>query len=141
LPVLESHPVEPDLRVTIAARTDALYAQMGRDAIRIDAFPFVVGRAPLPDEAQPRRHPNLAVVDKKPCRLSRDHFMIERSGSGLFVHDLNSTLGTIVNGRGIGRHFSAESAELACGENRIIAGGWGSQFEFSVVVGKPNVSA
>ena len=126
--------VGPDLRVTLAARTDALRTQMGRDTIHIASFPFIVGRAPLPEETTPLQHPNLVVVDKRPFRLSRDHFLIERNGSGVFVHDLNSTLGTIVNARAIGRHFPADTAELARGENTIIAGGSESPFEFSVVV-------
>jgi CRP/FNR family transcriptional regulator, cyclic AMP receptor protein len=61
--------------------------------------------------------------------------MIARNGPHLFLYDLDSTLGTIVNGRAIGRHFPADTAVLDRGENRVIAGGWESPFDFSVVVG------
>jgi CRP/FNR family transcriptional regulator, cyclic AMP receptor protein len=45
-------------------------------------------------------------------------------------------LGTIVNGQGIGHHFMRDAVSLHVGENRIIAGGWGSPFEFVVSVGQ-----
>jgi CRP/FNR family transcriptional regulator, cyclic AMP receptor protein len=64
---------------------------------------------------------------------AQEHVAVARRARHVLVHDLGSTLGTIVNGRAIGRHFASDSAELRPGENRIIAGGWGSPFEFQVI--------
>jgi hypothetical protein len=60
--------------------------------------------------------------------------MITRSGDRLIVSDLASTLGTIVNGQAIGHHFTKDAAPLHRGENHVVAGGWGSPFEFLVSI-------
>jgi hypothetical protein len=53
--------------------------------------------------------PDLTIEDEEPFRLSRDHFMILRSGDRLLVSDLGSALGTIVNGQAIGHHFMKDA--------------------------------
>jgi CRP-like cAMP-binding protein len=120
--------------ISIAAHGAALRAQIGAAPIYIDRLPFVIGRRPDAGEAPPPRHPDLVLADRRPFRLSRDHFMIIRRGGRLLVSDLGSALGTIVNGRGIGHHFMSDAVPLHAGENRIIAGGWGSPFQFTVTV-------
>lgn len=120
--------------ISLVAHTDALRARIGTAPTQIVDLPFVVGRAPVVGEAPPWRHPNLVIADEEPFRLSRDHFMITRSRDRLLVSDLGSRLGTIVNGCGIGHHFMTDAARLHRGENQIIAGGWGSPFEFVVSV-------
>jgi CRP/FNR family transcriptional regulator, cyclic AMP receptor protein len=50
------------------------------------------------------------------------------------VRDLNSTLGTIVNGQPLGRDFPIDSAPLRQGENSVVAGGDGSPFAFVVTL-------
>ena len=52
----------------------------------------------------------------------------------MVVRDLESTLGTIVNQRAIGRDFPLDSAPLRQGANTIVAGGRGSPFVFTVTV-------
>jgi CRP-like cAMP-binding protein len=127
-------PSIPGSQLSISAGTLFLQRLIGAKTIRIETLPFVVGRAPMPGESEPRRHPDLTVYDPAPFRLSRDHFLIARSAGHIVVHDLASTLGTIVNGRPIGRHFPSDSVELRPGENQILAGGLGSPFEFRVTV-------
>ena len=79
-------------------------------------------------------HPNLKLDDTVPFRLSRNHFMIEKRDGSYYVHDLRSTLGTIVNGQPIGEHFRIDDAPLRAGENEVIAGGVDSRFVFSVLI-------
>jgi hypothetical protein len=122
--------------ISIAAGSGALNVQIGTAPLNVDHLPIVVGRMPAADEAAAPRHPDLVLVDRQPYRLSRDHFMILRRSGGLFVSHLGSTLGTIVNGQGIGHHFMRDAAPLHNGENRIVAGGWGSPFEFLLSVGQ-----
>jgi CRP/FNR family transcriptional regulator, cyclic AMP receptor protein len=50
------------------------------------------------------------------------------------VRDLNSTLGTIVNGRPLGRDFPVDSEPLQKGNNRVLAGGADSPFAFVVTL-------
>ena len=69
-----------------------------------------------------------------PFRLSRQHFVITRSGGAFLISDLGSALGTIVNGQAVGRHFTKDSAPLHRGDNQIIAGGLDSPFKFLVSI-------
>jgi FHA domain len=88
-----------------------------------------------PNVVSPERGPDLLIEDEKPFRLSRHHFMITRSDNELVITDLDSTLGTIANEHAIGHHFMRHTAPLRRGENRVVAGGRGSPFEFTVSVG------
>jgi CRP/FNR family transcriptional regulator, cyclic AMP receptor protein len=96
--------------------------------------PFVVGRRPTAGEEPPPRQPDLLLDDTAPFRLSRNHFIIQKHNGGFHVHDLCSTLGTIVNGEPIGDHFRTDDALLRTGDNEVVAGGVDSPFVFSVSV-------
>jgi CRP/FNR family transcriptional regulator, cyclic AMP receptor protein len=129
----------PDTDVTnrailLQAKTDALRDRIGASAIPISGLPFVVGRIALDTEEIPSRPADLLIEDNPPFRLSRQHFMIARSGEQLMVSDLGSALGTIVNGQPIGHYFKSDAAPLSSGENDVLAGGRGSLFEFVVSV-------
>jgi hypothetical protein len=112
----------------------ALREKIGPQPIRVDQFPFVVGREAQRGEKIPKRVPDLLLQDREPYRMSRQHFMIATSPAGLVVRDLNSALGTSVNGQPIGSHFRSDVAELRPSQNRIIAGGAGSDFVFGALV-------
>lgn len=127
--------IADDATISLAAETDALRARIGAAPIHIAKLPFVVGRAPILDEAKPLRHPDLTIEDEEPFRLSRQHFMIAQSGDRLLVSDLGSTLGTTVNGRAIGQLFAKDAMPLHRGENHVAAGGLDSPFAFLISVG------
>ena len=78
--------------------------------------------------------PDLAIPEPAPYRLSRAHFSLIAEDGGVVVRDLESTLGTLVNDRSIGRDFPLDSVPLHQGENTIVAGGRGSPFVFSVTL-------
>jgi CRP/FNR family cyclic AMP-dependent transcriptional regulator len=120
--------------VTLIPKNRELRSRIGAERIRITNFPFVVGRVPLPGESEPPRSPNLQIRDDVPFRLSRDHFAVQQMSSGFNVSDLNSTLGTMVNGKPIGTHFMQDSAPLQRGENRVTAGGYDSPFDFVILI-------
>jgi hypothetical protein len=101
---------------------------------KLSDLPFVVGRGPVTREGGPPLHPDLKLDDTVPFRLSRNHFMILMRDGSYYVHDLRSTLGTIVNGQPIGEHFRIDDAQLRAGENEVIAGGVDSRFVFSVFI-------
>jgi CRP/FNR family cyclic AMP-dependent transcriptional regulator len=123
-----------DATILLAAQNEALRARIGAAAIHVAKLPFLAGRIPVEGEVKPLRLPDLLIEDQAPFRLSRQHFMITRSGGRLIVSDLGSTLGTIVNGQAIGHHFMKDTAPLHRGENHIIAGGSDSPFEFLVSI-------
>lgn len=99
--------------------------------------PFLVGRRPVAGESPPRLQPDLQLDDARPFRVSRNHFIIEKSDIGHLVRDVGSALGTIVNGEAIGQHFRRDDIPLRAGENEVIAGGSDSPFVFSVFVPPP----
>ena len=117
----------------LAAKDPWLQGQFDAKLALTD-LPFVVGRGPVAREGGPPLHPNLKLDDTVPFRLSRNHFMIEKRDRSYYVHDLRSTLGTIVNGQPIGQHFRSDDAPLRAGENEVIAGGVDSRFVFSVLI-------
>lgn len=118
----------------LAADTSVLRARMGADPISVEEFPFVVGRKPQLGERVPKRVPDLLLDDWQPFRLSRQHFMISRTPGGFVVRDLNSALGTTVNGEPIGFQFGTDIADLKPGRNDIVAGGFDSDFAFRAEV-------
>ena len=120
--------------ISLAAQTDVLRAWIGAAPIRVVKLPFLVGRLPVEGESKPSWHPDLLIEDERPFRLSRQHFMIARSGDQVLVSDLGSTLGTVVNGQPIGHDFTKDTAPLHLGENHVVAGGRDSPFALSVSV-------
>ncbi len=119
--------------VSIYGATRGLGDSLPLESLFIDAYPFVVGRLPHKGESAPEIGVNLTLEDSKPFRMSRVHFAILRTEEGLQVRDLESTLGTSVNGVFLGRRFGSDLASLKRGENIIAAGGVDSPFRFRVV--------
>jgi hypothetical protein len=120
---------------TITIHADSLPAKphVPPDGLQISNLPFTVGRnSRRRDTAS--SPPNLLVEDGKPFRISRRHFVIDHSDEDVVVYDLESTLGTEVNGEAIGKHFGKDYASLQAGENTILAGGNASPFVFRVVL-------
>jgi pSer/pThr/pTyr-binding forkhead associated (FHA) protein len=107
-------------------------------------LPFIVGRRPAAGEGLPPWQPDLELNDTAPFRLSRNHFVVEKSDGEYRVRDLCSTLGTIVNGEPIGHYLRADDstawghlpshARLRAGENEVIAGHADSPFVFSIFI-------
>jgi len=104
-----------------------------REGLVIDTYPFVVGRRLRGGESAPMTGVDLKLRDSKPYRMSRAHFAIHRTTDGFRVQDLESTLGTSLNGTFLGTHFGDDLGPLKRGENFIIAGGVGSKFAFTVM--------
>jgi hypothetical protein len=123
----------PANNLYIAAKNPWLQRQFHAKLALTD-LPFVVGRGPVAREGGRPLHPDLKLDDIVPFRLSRNHFMIAKHDGNYYVHDLRSTLGTIVNGQPIGEHFRIDDAPLRAGENEVIAGGVDSRFVFSVLI-------
>jgi CRP/FNR family transcriptional regulator, cyclic AMP receptor protein len=118
--------------ITLAGATYAAKFLIGPDPIRIPHLPFTVGRQHDQQEPPSVIMPDLAIAEDQPHRLSRAHFSLLKDNGTVLVRDLNSTLGTIVNGQPLGHDFPVDSAPLHKGENNVIAGGDGSTFVFVV---------
>jgi CRP/FNR family transcriptional regulator, cyclic AMP receptor protein len=126
--------VEAPPSLTLTGSTYAAKFFIGPEPIRIPHLPFIVGRRHDQHEPSSVITPDLAIGEDAPHRLSRAHFMLIRDDDDILVRDLNSTLGTIVNGQPLGHDFPVDSAPLRRGENSLVAGGDGSPFAFVVTL-------
>jgi CRP-like cAMP-binding protein len=120
--------------IMLIATTDRARSFVGAELMPITRLPFTVGRKPSENEAAAVITPDLAIPEPAPYRLSRAHFSLIARNGEVVVRDLDSTLGTIVNDRPIGRDFPTDNAPLQLGANTIIAGGEGSPFAFTVTL-------
>jgi len=121
--------------IGIAAGSTLLKAQMGPESQAVAELPYIVGRWPDDGETGHSVPLDLALDDPPPHRLSRAHFILIEEYGKPVVRDLASALGTVVNGRSIGRDFPLDVALLETGDNEIIAGGTDSPYRFVIRVG------
>ncbi len=119
----------------LAAGSPVLERQIGPETRAVAQLPYIVGRSA--DEGEPGSGIplDLAIEEPAPHRLSQAHFILLEEYGEAVVRDLCSGLGTIVNGRSIGRDFPTDVANLVGGGNEVIAGGRDSPYRFSIVVG------
>ena len=123
-----------EFSILISPASKSVASQMPRDGVRVDKLPFSVGRNAQHTDSS-YSTPDLALSDSKPFRLSRLHFSISKLDEKVVVYDLESTLGTEVNGEALGKHFGKDYALLQHGDNKIMAGGYSSPFVFMVNLG------
>lgn len=140
-PIIE---VPPDPRVIAYQRSATASAQIGlrfdgmpnARTVWIEQVPFRIGRTESAGQPATVGKGTLRLPDTDPYRLSAPHFAIDRDVRlGLVVRDLDSELGTTVNGQFLGGIFSKDTEILQTGENVIVAGGVSSPFVFRVTVG------
>ena len=122
-------PAEIDA-IELRAVTYAAKFYVGVEPIAIERLPFTVGRAAGPEEAAPAA--DLAIAEPAPYRLSPLHFRLLVEGGRIWLRDLRSELGTIVNQVPLGQDFPIDSVPLRRGANAVVAGGVGSPFEFEI---------
>ena len=126
------HPVL--VSVTIRPLTPRAAESMG-EVVSVTRYPFRVGREAELSDPPAAEGNDLSVRDRRPYNVSRSHAAIELGGEGLEVVDLGSRLGTLVNGRRIGRDWPSRRAPLLRGDNVLVLGSRGSPFRFQVTVG------
>jgi hypothetical protein len=120
-------------KVTIYGHAPELKDFLPSEGLVIDAYPYVVGRLLKKGDSTPEMDVNLTVKDSKPYRMSRAHFAVLQTQDGFQVRDLDSTLGTSVNGVFLGTHFGTDLTSLKQGENIVAAGGVDTKFKFRLV--------
>jgi CRP/FNR family cyclic AMP-dependent transcriptional regulator len=132
----EGRPSAPDPTpaIELHATTYAAKFYVGLEPIAIQRLPFTVGREPASDEVAAGASADLAIAEPEPYRLSRLHFMLQVENGAIWLRDLDSELGTIVNGTPLGRDFPLDGIALRTGANSVVAGGKGSPFEFTLIL-------
>jgi CRP/FNR family transcriptional regulator, cyclic AMP receptor protein len=119
-------------QIELRATTYAAKFYIGLKPIAIERLPFTVGRESTPDELAAGGSADLAIAEPEPYRLSRLHFGLLAENDEVWLRDLGSELGTIVNGTPLGRDFPIDGVALQIGTNSVVAGGKGSPFEFTL---------
>jgi hypothetical protein len=100
----------------------------------VQAYPFHFGRRASLAGVESVMSNQLLIADRPPYRVSRQHCILDRNESGVFVEDQISKLGTIVNGRSIGGKNPESRVRLSVGENSLVLGGFDSQVRFKLTV-------
>lgn len=122
-----------EYRITLYPMSETLRSSIPSEGMVVRTLPFTIGAAPG-EEERPSIVVDLPLTNTHPSRLSPRHFSLERTAGGVLVRDLDSLLGTAVNGEFLGRHFGKNNKVLELGENIIVAGGVRSPFAFAIVV-------
>ncbi|NOZ19561.1 MAG: response regulator [Planctomycetes bacterium] len=127
-------PKRPPGVIHLAAATPTARERSSPPTVLVRAFPFYLGREPYGMEDGPISNTDLTIQDEPPFQVSRRHCSIEQEADGYCICDVNSRLGTIVNGERIGPRMPVAAAPLKPGKNTLVLGGRRSPFVFSVLV-------
>ena len=100
----------------------------------VEMYPFQFGRRGELAGSEAAMTNQLLVADSTPYRVSRKHCIMNNSAGGVYIEDLTSKLGTIVNGIHIGGKSRETRVRLSNGENRLVLGGPDSQIRFLLTV-------
>ncbi len=117
----------------IAADSPAVKSVMPRP-IKVKTMPFKVGNSSSQDPMAATTNTELKLPLYKYRSLSDEHFEIIERGSEIWVRDLGSKHGTIVNSNIISRFGEEGVAHLHIGLNRIVVGSSDSSIRFLVHV-------
>lgn len=104
--------------------------------LEITSLPFRIGRAFADTNVAFFARNDLALPDRQPFRVSRNHCEIDSGEQGLLIRDRGSRLGTVVNNESIGADANVLTAPLHEGENLLLLGADESPFRFIVTVEK-----
>lgn len=124
--------------VTLIARSEKARLALGMDEVRIERFPFSVGRESRSSAAVisvDRRRGLTPLNDlylaesTQQHYISREHFRIDFTRGTFLLTDRGSVCGTIVNGTTIGGHRGGGHAELH-DRDEIAVGDAASPFVF-----------
>ena len=114
----------------------AKHALYDMKALVIDDFPYRIGRWSKKQTKRSwfsKKTPNhVSIRDIPPYLTSREHCAIEKRAGSVVVTDLDSRLGTWVNGK----RLKGSKEKLQLGSNIIHIGAKQSQFAFEVIVPK-----
>lgn len=121
-------------RIRLLADSREMQTQIGTDGLVVKNLPFRVGRHTGLETKSTVGRADLALHSAHGDEISPSQFSIEGHDGRLIVRDLESHLGTVVNGRRIAHFEESMLADLRFGGTSIQAGGMDSPFRFQVIV-------
>ena len=120
--------------IRLLPASETLARQIGSEGVTIETLPYRVGRRAGRDEPICEGDLELCLRSGHDQQMSIHHFAIEDLDGRLAVKDLDSHLGTIVNGTRIAKFEEQSIAGLSRGPNEVQAGGVDSPYRFRVIV-------
>lgn len=121
-------------RIRLLPDSREMQTQIGTDGLVIKSLPFRVGRHTGPEAKTQVGRADLTLHSAHGEEISPLQFSIEGRDGRLIVHDLESHLGTVVNGSRIAHFEESMAADLRFGATSIQCGGMDSPFRFQVIV-------
>jgi len=126
-------PAVQNARAVLAALTSEAKAALGSAEIEITPFPYRVGRENRKMQwtdkgvrserrvSDSKPNNELYLYEKnEPMSVSREHFQIDREGSGFVLVDRKSTCGTIVEGDVVGGQNKGGRVTLRDGDVIVV---------------------
>ncbi|TNE65229.1 MAG: cyclic nucleotide-binding domain-containing protein [Alphaproteobacteria bacterium] len=102
--------------------------------VELTEFPFLVGNLHTPQKHAQASPASLKVPLPGAPELAPNHFEIIKREGSIWIRDLGSPHGTIVNGEKLGKYTLKATARLHTGKNAVIAGAAESPVRFIVTV-------
>lgn len=102
--------------------------------VELEEFPFTVGNIASTDGHCVIGATSLKVPLKGVHELTDNHFEIVRRDGALWIRDLGSMQGTLVNGEKLSKYAMNATAKLRTGRNHVIAGGPDSPVRFLIMI-------
>jgi len=124
------HHPEVSCEVLLEGQTQEAQEVLKGKKLLIKNFPFLIGRESAEAKTDVFYNNHLAVPEKKPYVISRNHMAVVNEGGRLWILDRGSAFGTVVNGREIGGAHRVSRALLDQKKNQIILGPATSRYIF-----------
>jgi len=102
--------------------------------IEITEFPYLVGNVATTEKHSISNPSSLKIPLSGAHELADSHFeVIKRSGE-IYIRDLGSPYGTLVNGNALSKYGAKATSKLLQGKNEIVAGGAESPVRFIITI-------
>lgn len=102
--------------------------------VEVTEFPYVVGNIASQEKHTIASPSSLKIPLTGVVELCDNHFEIIRRSGALYVRDLGSPHGTLVNGDALSKYGISATARLKAGKNEVVAGGAESPVRFTVTI-------
>lgn len=121
-------------RIRVLPDSSEMQAQIGSKGIVVGELPFRLGRRIKPDEPPSATKAELMLQCAHGDEISPLQFAIQDLEGRLVVRDLESHLGTLVDGQRIAHFEQSQTADLRFGATPVQAGGLESSYRFQIIV-------
>jgi len=102
--------------------------------IEITEFPYLVGNVATTEKHCIANPSSLKVPLTGAHELADNHFEIIRRSGDIYVRDLGSPHGTLVNGGALSKYGASATAKLHMGKNEVVAGSAESPVRFTLTI-------